>query len=76
MKIQNLDKYGVTKEDLIIEEYAFNNHENKFKRGTEISIPKLNLSVRSHKVKSQKQNRDRCLRMLEVLLQNLEIIDK
>lgn len=72
MKIENFEKYGLDKEDFILEVYQYNNRENKFKRGVQIIIPKYGISVRSEHRKSQKQNQDRCLRMLKILLENSE----
>lgn len=72
MNIKSFEKFGLSEEDFIIETYAYNNYENKFKRGVQITVRKLELSVRSHHRKSQKQNHDRCLRMLKILLENKE----
>ncbi|NGU31103.1 hypothetical protein G6Z34_13510 [Clostridium perfringens] len=72
MKISNFEKYRLNEKDFIIENYVYNNHENKFKRGVQITIPKYGISVRSEHRKSQRQNQDRCLRMLKILLENSE----
>lgn len=72
MRIESFENYRLNKKDFIIETYAYNNHENKFKRGVQITIPKYGMSVRSEHRKSQRQNQDRCLRMLKILLENSE----
>lgn len=72
MRISNFEKYGLNEKDFIIKNYVYNNHENKFKRGVQITIPKYGISVRSEHRKSQRQNQDRCLRMLKILLENSE----
>lgn len=70
MKIENFEKYGLTKEDFVLDVYQYNNSENKLKRGVQISIPKYGISVSSEYKKSQKQNHDRCLRMIKILLEH------
>lgn len=72
MTIDYFEKYGLYEKDFIIEAYSYNNHENKFKRGVQITVPKLELSVRSQHRKSFKQNQTRCLRMLDILLKSRE----
>lgn len=72
MKIESFEKYGLNQEDFVLDVYQYNNSENKFKRGVQISIPKYGVSVRSEYRKSQKQNQSRCLRMLKILLENSE----
>ena len=65
------EQYGLTREDFILSTFRHNIMDGDYKSGVEISVPQLEISIKCYSRKSQIQNRNKCLRIIKLIIDDI-----
>jgi protein subunit release factor A len=70
MDIKDFEKWNLTREDFKIDTYRGAIFDDVYNHGVTITLFPYYISVSCHSERGQQKNKDKCLEMLDIILNN------